>query len=99
MIEHKEFRELIRIAQGCLKGTEHYSDVCFQATRLSEALKYSVCDNRIKAFSDEWLSMSKKMMPGIIPEGTETVTEEEFIDWIEVQLRVLNEEFYIDKNT
>ena len=93
-----EFRKLILSAQAYLKGELDFSEVVNQTSELSEAIKYSDCDKRIKILANEWHDKARRVFPCIHPDTFKTITEEEYKTWMKEQLKVLNEEFEFENS-
>lgn len=93
MKEQEEFRKLIKLAQGYLKGKVDLHDVGVQTDNARWIMKYSICDNRIKSIVSEFYSMGLKVSPGIHTEEAEAISELEYQAWLKEKLAVLNEPF------
>ena len=88
-----EFRELIGIAQKYLKGDVHFSHIC---TKTADVLFFAKQLNnpRIREIAEEWHRKSLQVWDewGSLKEN-ERITEEEYKEWIRVELSVINDEF------
>lgn len=94
MKEQDEFRKLITFARKYLNGESNLHDLNVQSENAKNAMKYSVCDVRIKSIVNEFYENALKVSPGIHVAGTvEVISEEEFRDWLENRIKVLIEPF------
>lgn len=82
-----EFRALVEVARSYVAGDTHFSYVCAAAAAFNEAVKMYVVDPRVKQIASEWVKMSLRVWPEMLPVPN-PITPEEFKEWVRLQLVV-----------